>query len=106
MTDERAFFDAVEIGLRGEDPDPQADAVTCQCTLGSDNMDLIPCRSCLDEAARASNFGPPAAETSEQTHPHQCPTCGEHWEHASDACEVIYPHKEWAKCPFCEGRDE
>jgi len=48
----------------------------------------------------------PFASTSEQTHPHQCPTCGEHWEHASDACEVIYPHKEWAKCPFCEGRDE
>lgn len=48
----------------------------------------------------------PAADTTEQTHPHQCPTCGEHWEHASDACEVIYPHKEWAKCPFCEGRDK
>jgi len=57
------------------------------------------------KASVAERFEP-RAESSEQTHPHQCPTCGEHWEHASDACEVIYPHKEWAKCPFCEGRDE
>jgi len=52
------------------------------------------------------------AETSEQTHVHVCPVCGDGWVHANDNCEepitalpIAWVRRTWAKCPIHEGND-
>lgn len=56
----------------------------------------------LDEQVPADTTpDPPASETTEQDHPHECPRCGDTWLHADDACQVIHSRASYANCPIC-----
>jgi hypothetical protein len=52
-------------------------------------------------------------ETSEPTHVHVCPVCGDGWSHADADCQepetplpIAWVRRAWAKCPMHEGRDD